>query len=117
MLMVGEMPTVEITPGSVGRWESWRGLGGVRGGAGPAPSRHTPVGTREASTRTGGALGIPDYYRLQKGLLIAADPQQQAAKGSEQPQGSGWMQGVGPTDIAQVRVAACDILLAHIVVL
>lgn len=48
---------------------------------------------------------------------MAGAPQQQAAEHSEQPQAGGRFQGVGPIDIAQVGVAARDVLLAHIVVL
>lgn len=48
---------------------------------------------------------------------MAGTPQQQAAEHSEQPQGAGWLQGVGPTDVAQVGGAARDVLLAHVVVL
>lgn len=49
---------------------------------------------------------------------MTGTPQQQAAEHSEQPQGGGgWLQGVGSAGIAQVGVATCDVLLAHVVVL
>lgn len=49
---------------------------------------------------------------------MSGAPQPQAAEHSEQPQGGGgWLQGVGSTDVAQVGVAARDVLLAHVVVL
>lgn len=54
---------------------------------------------------------------LSQSLQTAGAPQQQAAEHGQQPQGGGWLQGVGPVDIAQVRVAARDVLLAQIVVL
>lgn len=48
---------------------------------------------------------------------MAGAPQHQTAEHSKQPQGGGWFQGVGPIGIAQVRMAARDVLLAHVVVL